>query len=381
MTAGEHEGCRPGQCREGERWRTVSCAGLPVLSIPLMGGEGVDFGVSRDSVWVIPGPGPIAAELHRLDTIGKSLRHEISDEDWEWFSAHPLSSVPGISWGEVIPVLLGWMRQRGGEGDAPTGSVLGGLDAHLDDPREHSGAEQGDAQVEANGVQQSHSREGGQDADDQEAESGEHERRGGDLHAGKGTDTQPPSAREWLTEAERLVLRYVDSTLREADRLPPQAGTLRIAAGGWTTVEGYVERILAARAQRPEEVATTDESACPNDCGDHCGNPAWTRADQDARTDRLRPLADHLRIGHDVLPENRRYQDTWLHIALLAEEWFATQRPEGVTVTEAARGVLRTASRPTHDSATAQVNAAALDRLRAALAAEVSGGTEAGEDR
>lgn len=49
----------------------------------------------------------------------------------------------------------------------------------------------------------------------------------------------------------------------------------------------------------------------------------WTREDHDARTDRLRPIADALREGHDVLPEDRRYQDTWLHIALLAEEYFA----------------------------------------------------------
>jgi hypothetical protein len=55
--------------------------------------------------------------------------------------------------------------------------------------------------------------------------------------------------------------------------------------------------------------------------------PEWTRADHDARTDRLRPLADHLRIGHDVPEDERRYRDTWLHIALLAEEWFADHPP------------------------------------------------------
>jgi hypothetical protein len=53
------------------------------------------------------------------------------------------------------------------------------------------------------------------------------------------------------------------------------------------------------------------------------GLPEWTREDHDAQTDRLRPLADHLRIGHDVPDDERRYRDTWLHIALLAEEYFA----------------------------------------------------------
>lgn len=40
---------------------------------------------------------------------------------------------------------------------------------------------------------------------------------------------------------------------------------------------------------------------------------------------------------------------------------------ENDAVVEAARSLLRTASRPTSSSATAQVNAAALDRLRAAV--------------
>ena len=64
------------------------------------------------------------------------------------------------------------------------------------------------------------------------------------------------------------------------------------------------------------------EQECPGDCGEHCGSPAWTRADHDARADRLRPLADYLRTSHDVPDEDRRYRDTWLNIALIADEWF-----------------------------------------------------------
>lgn len=60
--------------------------------------------------------------------------------------------------------------------------------------------------------------------------------------------------------------------------------------------------------------------------------PEWTREDQDARTNRLRPLADHLRIGHDVDPDQRRYRDTWLHIALLAEEWSVGAAIDSATV-------------------------------------------------
>jgi len=64
----------------------------------------------------------------------------------------------------------------------------------------------------------------------------------------------------------------------------------------------------------------TTEQECPDDCGEHCGSTAWTRADHDARTDRLRPLADYLRTSHDVPDEDRRYRDTWLNIALIVAE-------------------------------------------------------------
>ena len=69
--------------------------------------------------------------------------------------------------------------------------------------------------------------------------------------------------------------------------------------------------------------------ACPNDCGDHCGNPAWSREDYEARIDRLLPLAEHLRLGFDVPEDQRTYRSTWLYTALLADEWFIDT--EGVT--------------------------------------------------
>lgn len=58
------------------------------------------------------------------------------------------------------------------------------------------------------------------------------------------------------------------------------------------------------------------------------GVPEWTRADHDARTDRLRPFADHLRVGFDVPDGARVYRDTWLMIALLADEWFEARLAE-----------------------------------------------------
>lgn len=84
-----------------------------------------------------------------------------------------------------------------------------------------------------------------------------------------------------------------------------------------------VARCTKCGHQPHEALGFCPNLASDNDC--FCEGE-WTRADHEARTDRLKPLADHLRVGHDVVPELRRYQDTWLHIALLAEEWFNEAR-------------------------------------------------------
>lgn len=85
-----------------------------------------DLGIHLgDRIWQIPGPGPIAAELERLHRIGQSRRDEISDDDWAWFCAHPLQQ-SRVQWGEVIPVLLAWIRQRGGEGPSVSCAGRGG---------------------------------------------------------------------------------------------------------------------------------------------------------------------------------------------------------------------------------------------------------------
>lgn len=99
-----HAGCTPGTCRTDEQWRTVSCAPPAVVPNDLP-----EIGLLRPGqLWVLPGPGPIAAELERLHTIGQARHDQISDDDWEWFCAHPLKQHPRVRWGE-----LGWLVHQG----------------------------------------------------------------------------------------------------------------------------------------------------------------------------------------------------------------------------------------------------------------------------
>lgn len=69
-----------------------------------------------------------------------------------------------------------------------------------------------------------------------------------------------------LTDAQRAVLRRVDEQLR-GPRRPSLPTTVRVEAGDWTTVEAYVERIVAEQCQRdyvldgsPEAVAIVREA-------------------------------------------------------------------------------------------------------------------------
>lgn len=58
-----------------------------------------------------------------------------------------------------------------------------------------------------------------------------------------------------LTARERHELRMVDKRLRNDNGT---AATIRVEAGDWTTVEHYVERIVAARVAEAEAKALED---------------------------------------------------------------------------------------------------------------------------
>lgn len=114
--------------------------------------------------------------------------------------------------------------------------------------------------------------------------------------------------------------------------------------------------------------------------------------------DRL-SLAECIRIAFDTPPDERVIQDSWLYAAAMAEQWYVgraarSQRPEGVTVTEAAlvevQARLEAAAfpQPRHvdlrpDNGYLSMTTARhiLREVRAQFAAEVSGDTEAGGDQ
>jgi hypothetical protein len=57
-----------------------------------------------------------ARELDRLDSIGTTRRDLVSDEDWEWFTDHPLQSAATNSMlSKTVPHFSTWLRDRAGD--------------------------------------------------------------------------------------------------------------------------------------------------------------------------------------------------------------------------------------------------------------------------
>lgn len=57
--------------------------------------------------------------------------------------------------------------------------------------------------------------------------------------------TESQAEKAYISDEHRRVLREVDADLRAA--VGGAVSTVRVAAGDWTTVESYVERIVMSR--------------------------------------------------------------------------------------------------------------------------------------